>query len=221
MKSPTVFISSDVGFAREVVPEGVACIAKSMILVQHLPFQLPDSLPPWLFFSSREAVRAFFAQVEGIHLPKLAAIGAGTAALLKTRGPVLFTGEGASTSDTAMAFARFSEPDGVLFPCAENSLRTVQQALPSERVADLVCYRTTEAPVTITGADLLVFTSPSNVRAYVLQNDFLPHQLMVAMGEATALELRRLGATRVEVAPRPSREALRDTIIKMLSGYSP
>ena len=82
----------------------------------------------------------------------------------------------------------------VLFPQAKGSLKTVQQQMPAAQVIDLVVYETIQRSAeNLPAADVLVFTSPSNVEAFFEKNSVAPGQKLVAMGHATGNSLKERG----------------------------
>ena len=100
-----------------------------------------------------------------------------------------------SSTDTKMIGKQFAAKVGserVLFPQAKGSLRSIQQQfVKADQVVDLVVYETIkknsgEGPV----ADILVFTSPSNVDAWFESYKITKSQTVIAMGDATANTLR-------------------------------
>jgi len=82
-----------------------------------------------------------------------------------------------------------------LFPGAEGSLRSIQQGLSSDtKIVDLPVYETVlEEDVEGTGADVLVFTSPSNVDAYFANNLLEPGQKVIAIGKSTGRKFDEMG----------------------------
>jgi hydroxymethylbilane synthase len=81
-------------------------------------------------------------------------------------------GESTDTADVAADFAAVANGTAILFPGADNPMRSIQQGLSAEtKIIDLPVYETVlEENVEPTGADILVFTSPSNVEAYFVDN---------------------------------------------------
>lgn len=150
----------------------------------------------WIFFSSRQAVHFFFKQNPKLPDVKFGCVGKATSEALRKFGKRAdFIGSSNDTKMTGKQFAAKVGSDVVLFPQAKGSLRSIQQQfVKPEQVIDLVVYETLkknsgEQPE----ADILVFTSPSNVEAYLEKFTIRKDQKLVAMGEATANELRQAG----------------------------
>jgi uroporphyrinogen-III synthase len=83
----------------------------------------------------------------------------------------------------------------VLFPGAEESLRSIQKGLSADtKVINIVVYETVlEDEVEGSGADVLVFTSPSNVDAYFAENLLDPYQKVIAIGKSTGKKFEEMG----------------------------
>ena len=150
-----------------------------------------------MFFSSKNAVEYFF-QLQP-QLPKdvkFGVMGAGSEEMLRRQGHFAdFTGLGIDPADVAQEFAKLANGTQVLFPGAEDSLKSIQKGLsPETKVLDLAVYETVlEDEVEGSGADVLVFTSPSNVDAYFAENLLDPYQKVVAIGKSTGKKFDEMG----------------------------
>jgi uroporphyrinogen-III synthase len=151
----------------------------------------------WIFFSSKNAVDYFFQL--GPQLPKgvkFGVMGAGSEEMLRLKGYFAdFTGSGGDTADVAEEFAKLANGGTILFPCAEDSLRAIQKGLSATtHIIDLPIYETVlEDNVEASGADVLVFTSPSNVEAYFVNNLLDPYQKVIAIGKSTGKKFDEMG----------------------------
>ena len=147
----------------------------------------------WVFFSSKNAVEYFF-QLEPL-LPKktkFGVMGSGSEDTLRRLGYVPdFTGEGIDSAHVAAEFAKLANGKTVLFPAAENSLKSVQQGLsPDTKIIDLPVYETVLLKhIETCCEEILVFTSPSNVEAYFAENLLEPDQKVIAIGKSTGKKL--------------------------------
>lgn len=143
----------------------------------------------WVFFSSRNGVAYFFAL--NPVLPKkikFGVAGRGSEDELRKFGHLAdFVGEGGVIDEVAKAFAEAVKGSTVVFPRAQDSLLTMQKYLSDDtQVIDLPIYETViEDTVESSDADLLIFTSPSNVDAYFAQNLLEPGQQVLAIGNST------------------------------------
>jgi hydroxymethylbilane synthase len=151
----------------------------------------------WVFFSSKNAVEYFF-QLDPL-LPKktkFGVMGSGSEDMLRRKGYFVdYTGAAIDSADVAAEFAQLANGTTVLFPSADNSLRSIQQALSADtKIIDLPIYETIlEEEVEPSGAEVMVFTSPSNVEAYFIDNLLDPDQKVIAIGKSTGKKLDEIG----------------------------
>ena len=155
----------------------------------------------WVVLTSRNAVECLFTRLEG-DLPRVAAIGPGTAEALRERGvmPDLVPRE--STQEGLVA--EFPRPPGrVLFAGAEGARDVLAQRLAADT---LPLYRTIELrPQRFPEADVVVLASPSAARALAAVRRDMQ---CVAIGPITAAEARRLGLTVAAEAESPTPEEM-------------
>ncbi len=195
-----VFISRELTersyFRKALEKHGIEVEARSLIRtvpvitkVDNFIFKNVD----WVFFSSKNAVEYFFS-LDPV-LPKkvkFGVMGSGSEDMMRRKGyTVDFTGAGIDMADVAKDFASIANGGTVLFPSAESSMRTVQHALSEDtKIIDLPVYETIqEDDAEQTGANVLVFTSPSNVEAYFKNNLIFPDQKVIAIGKSTGKKL--------------------------------
>jgi hydroxymethylbilane synthase len=218
--SASIFFTRDIEhhetLNKALLALGCEVIGQALIATQSV--DLPKKLPAtdWIFFSSKHGVHHFFAQNPKVKATKFAAIGEGTARELRKHTTVHFTG---SAADTALVAAEFQEIVGletVLFPVSDQSIRTVQQAIPSEQVHDVICYTTAHKPAQVGHPDIVVFSSPSNVYAFFEANTLLSSQRAVAFGKSTARALEANGVMKVSVAKGATDSAILDAIKAVL-----
>ena len=74
-------------------------------------------------------------------------------------------------------------------------MRTIQKALsPGTKIIDLPVYETIiEDNIEPIFADVLIFTSPSNVEAYFVDNLIEPGQKVICIGRATGRKFDEMG----------------------------
>src|SRR5690606_16707028 len=104
---------------------------------------------------------------------KFGVVGRGSEDALRRHGHLAdYVGESGDVQDVAVEFAELVKGQTVLFPRAQDSLLTIPKALSADtKVVDLPIYETVIADQTDkTFADVLIFTSPSNVEAYFKEN---------------------------------------------------
>lgn len=150
----------------------------------------------WIFFSSKNAVKHFFEQQPDIQNAKLGAVGKSTSVALRKMGKKAnFIGYSTDTILTGKQFSATVGNGRVLFPTAKGSLRSIQQQFQRpENVIDLSVYETIQHhDVKIPPADILIFTSPSNVEAFFVKNKVKATQKVIAIGESTGNTLKHNG----------------------------
>ena len=200
----SVFISREVSeqsyFKRALAKHHVQIDARSLIRTVPVITKLDSYILKhidWIFFSSKNAVEYFF-QLNPL-LPKdvkFGVMGAGSEEMLRRKGHFAdFTGLGNDSADVAEEFAKVANGTQVLFPGAEDSLKSIQKGLSADtKVIDLAVYETVlEDDVEGTGAEVLVFTSPSNVDAYFADNLLDPYQKVIAIGKSTGKKFDEMG----------------------------
>ena len=191
-------------------------ICRSLLRFAPVNFR-PPAQSDWWFFYSPRAVE-FGANRLALHslpLPRLAAMGPGTASALAQHEYGLkadFVGQG-SPAEVARSFGKIAANCHVFFPRARQSRLTVQRLLQDTiRVQDAICYdnQAVYDPKYV-AADIYVFTSPLNVRTYLTVHPLPDHARVIALGPSTAQALASFGI-RCEVAEESSEEAVRDLL---------
>ncbi|RZK49170.1 MAG: hydroxymethylbilane synthase [Pedobacter sp.] len=201
-----VFISRDISensyFRKALEKHQIEIEDRSLIrtfpIVNHIdPFFLKNL--NWIVFSSRNGVEYFF-KLNPV-LPKkiqFAVVGRGSEDSLRRCGyKADFVGEGGDIEGIAVELAKQVEGSTVLFPRAQDSLLTMQKFLtPSTKVVDFPIYETViEEAVDRSSADVLIFTSPSNVDAYFAENLLEPEQKVIAIGNSTGRKFEEMGVS--------------------------
>ncbi|HEY8782112.1 MAG TPA: hydroxymethylbilane synthase [Mucilaginibacter sp.] len=200
----SVFISRDLSensyFRKALKKHAMEIEARSLIRTVPIITKLDNYILKdidWIFFSSKNAVEYFF-NLQPL-LPekvKFGVMGSGSEEMLRRKGYYVdYTGVGIDTADVADDFARLATGQTVLFPSAENSMRSIQLGLSADtKVIDLPIYATIlDDDVEPTGAEILIFTSPSNVEAYFAGNLIYPDQKVIAIGKSTGKKLDEMG----------------------------
>lgn len=162
---------------------------------------IPNKLPEfdWLFFSSPFAVGAFFEQNPDLGNTRIAALGKGTAEAIEKYHSVDFVGQSSNTDIVAQSFKKLIGEDIVLFPSPEKGMRKVQNALLPEQVREVICYSTSPSPKKIDEADVYLFSSPSNVKAFAKLNHFPNKAVYYAFGKSSAAALEESGVKNIEL----------------------
>jgi hydroxymethylbilane synthase len=198
IKPGKIYITRDLRdddfFFNVLKQNGCEVFGKALIEINRVQLKnIPDA--DWVFFSSKHAVRHFLGQTKLKPGMKIAAVGKATSdELRKFNLRADFIGGGNDTRITAKQFGAVAGRSTVLFPQAKGSLKTVQQQLPTAKVIDLIVYESISRPAdNIPESDVLVFTSPSNLEAFLEKNKILPKHKLVAMGHATGNTLKEKG----------------------------
>ncbi|MDB5029578.1 uroporphyrinogen-III synthase, partial [Mucilaginibacter sp.] len=204
-KLPTsVFISREISeqsyFRKALEKHNIQIEGRSMIRTVPVITKLDSYILKqidWIFFSSKNAVEYFFKLAP--HLPKdvkFGVMGGGSEEMLRKKGHfAAFTGLGVDPEGVAAEFAKVANGTQVLFPGAEESLRSIQKGLSADtKVIDISVYETVlEDEVERSAAEVLVFTSPSNVDAYFADNLMDPYQKIIAIGKSTGKKFDEMG----------------------------
>lgn len=175
----------------------------------------------WIFFNSKNGVENFF-RLEPV-IPKrvkIGVMGRGSENELRHFNRVAdFVGESGDIREVAEDLLPLVKDQTVLFPQAKDSLRTIQVQL-GEKInsIDLPVYETVkEEEIGQSSADIMVFTSPSNVEAY-LSNDNVIYlnQKVVAIGTSTGNKLEEFGYTNYVIPYSPDEIGLSEAVYGLL-----
>jgi len=219
----SVFISRDISeqsyFRRALEKHNIVIDARSLIRTVPVITKVDSFIfkhVDWIFFTSKNAVEYFF-QLEPV-LPKevkFGVMGAGSEEMLRRFGHASdFVGLGVNSAEVASDFAAVANGTTVLFPGAENSLRSIQQGLSAEtKIIDLPVYETVlEEEAIETNANVVIFTSPSNVDAYFANNLLDPYQKVIAIGNSTGKKLEEMGVNNYILPFSPDEVGLAEAV---------
>lgn len=163
--------------------------------------EIPET--DWIFFSSPQSVELYFAHYP-LKAKKIAALSEGTAhALLQLRQTPSFVGNPNKVTKQIGQdfFAQLAADEAVLFPLSDISKRQISSQGTQQRIHELVTYRTALKGIRLPQTPaVILFTSPSNVDGYLLQNKISTASHLLAIGHTTADHLKHLGYTRVTVS---------------------
>lgn len=203
-KPSSVFISREVGdnsyFRKALAKHNVEIEGRSLIKtfpIVHVLDSFSIKNIDWVFFSSRNGVEYFFKLHPLLSKKvKFGVVGRGSEDSLRKFGYLAdFIGESGDIQEVAEEFAKLVANKTVLFPRAQDSLLTIQKSLqPSTKIVDLPIYETViEENIDRTAAEVLIFTSPSNVEAYFAANLLEPEQKVIAIGNSTGKKFDEMG----------------------------
>ncbi|WP_200912330.1 hydroxymethylbilane synthase [Pedobacter sp. Leaf216] len=203
-KPAKVFISREIGehsyFRRALENNNIEIEGRSLIRTFPIVTVLDQFIlrqVDWVFFSSRNSVEYFF-NLKPV-LPKktkFGVVGRGSEDALRKFGHFAdFVGESGDITEVAEDFAQLVSGQQVLFPRAQDSLQSIQKSLPADaKIIDLPIYETViEEDIDQSYADVLIFTSPSNVDAYFVDNLLEPGQQVIAIGNSTGKKFDEMG----------------------------
>lgn len=227
---------SDVSFEKKsiFISRNLRPISPLLVKLNSLGYEvLHDSLitfskirfthtPPtqWIFFSSGNAISYFFTQnpelKPGVKFGVMSAVSADYLAEFGKKAD--FIGEGVEINKIAKEFAHVIKDDTVLFPQAIDSLQTIQKHLSFTNIChNLSVYKTTlRTDFVLPQAELLVFTSPSNVQAYFEKYRPEKDQKIVAIGSTTLNTLKGFGIKDVAMPHAFNETALLEVILELL-----
>jgi hydroxymethylbilane synthase len=178
----------------------------------------------WIFFNSKNAVKHFFENCKRVTASldnyKFAAIGRSTAQTLLTYGYTpSFVGTQNTIESTAKEFGEILNNASVLFPQSAKSLGTIQKYLkPNAIIHNLVVYETQLVAQNFESEffDIAVFTSPSQVKGFFLENKSksIQNTKCIAIGIATANELTKSSVQNVFIARKPNEIALLEKVVE-------
>jgi uroporphyrinogen-III synthase len=101
-----------------------------------------------------------------------------------------FVGENSGNpSDVSREFKNWLGNRKVLIPHSSESLLSITEYLNPNQIVLVEVYKTSLNPTKIPVCDSYVFTSPTNVRAFLLANDRSSLKNVIAWGKSTENEL--------------------------------
>lgn len=140
-----------------------------------------------IFFSSIRAANFFF-QDQGMPKVLYACAGKETERKLLDQYQIecAFVAEEAGNPiQSALSFKHWLKERTVLFPRSEQSLMTYASFIPTSQKTERMVYRTLANPVVIPPCDYYVFSSPSNVSAFLEVNELPTNAKCIAWGKST------------------------------------
>ncbi|MDG1147082.1 MAG: uroporphyrinogen-III synthase [Crocinitomicaceae bacterium] len=175
-------------------PQNTALISHSFLQFEGLNFKI-DTNYDVIFFTSPRSVLFFKATLDIPRHVKIACTGSKTAELLEKMGyKVEFKGEqSGDIHHVADAFKIWAKNRTVLFPMSDISLRTVSSQLDSDSVVEVVVYKTIIKGFKIAPCDIYIFTSPSNVAGFLMENEVPTQAKIIAWGASTQEALTQKG----------------------------
>ena len=164
--------------------------AKSQITFESLDFEIGKPFDV-VFFSSPRSVIHFLSRVPIPENVAIGCVGKGTAEQVRRAGfnPDFIGSTPGEPSKNAKELAGWLGNRRILFPVSEISKGSLTEFIPSSQVETVFVYTTKRSPVSIDQNDVYIFSSPSNVGSFLLQNPS-PSGIVVAWGNSTERSLR-------------------------------
>lgn len=183
---------------RSLLVEGFDVVASSQIMleaVEPLP-ALPKT--DWIFFNSPKSAKLFFQTYTEINQEdySFAALSTGTAKEVKkwTNRIDYIGSSSVKTEEISEDFLSVANGAKVLVPLGKQSFGTLKKKDKADKVDEIVFYDTIPNNWTApTEFDLILFTSPSNVDAYLANHEMREDTVCLAIGEKTAKAIEKHG----------------------------
>ena len=176
-----------------------------------------NSLPDcnWIFLNSAFALDSILHLKNDFNMKKIAAFGPATAKHIQKNGlNVDFIGLGTPQQVAEKFDSIISSKELVFIPSSNKSLGTVQGILKDSNKRILETYTTILIDKKLKHYDLLVFTSPSNVDAFLNSNK-ISDQKVISIGPSTTSALKNAGIINVFESFESSELALADTVLSL------
>lgn len=192
--------------------------SKSLISFKAVLFEIRHPFDV-VFISSKRSFNYFISQVKNYQSFDYAVIGQETANYLNDLiSSIKFIGEySGKPEQVGQDFSNWLGDRRVLFPVSLRSQKTVASAVPDTQKEIVYCYDTLLVREVVEQHDLYVFTSPSNVEAFLLENAFPADCTIVAWGTTTAKYMRSRGVEPSITLERSSEAELVEVLQNRLS----
>ena len=189
MKRP-LFISKNINeieplinFAQE---KEIELIAHSFLQFEAIPFKIECSFEA-IFFGSPRAVDFFLQQEKLDSSVFIGCVGEITAQSLLEKGytPNFIGKSAGDTSKIGVEFKELVKDKKVLFPQSSMSHRSIASLFPLQQKEEISIYKTATYPKSIPNCDYYIFTSPSNVDGFLIENQLPSNAKIIAWGKTT------------------------------------
>ena len=208
-------LAKDSIFNKLTKSSSVSLIAESLIEMKIIKI---DSIPgcDWIFINSAFALNSIMHLKSSLKSKKIAAFGQATAKFIQKNGlKVDFIGQG-SPNNVALSFSSIVNSDEIVFfPSSNKSLGTVQSVIDNRNKIIVETYQTLSIDKKVENHDYLVFTSPSNVEAFLLSNK-VNNQKIISIGPSTTKALKNAGINNVLESFQSSELALADAVFSLI-----
>lgn len=202
MSDFSIFISRNERDVQELhsfcLRRNIVLIADSLIEFTYTPFRIPDE---WdvIFFPSPRAVDFFFKEHSRFNFSnkKFACAGQGSSfALQKWVENVDFLPKNpGKINEVQHEFAKWLGERKVLFIGSNQSKKSVLINLPPNQYHFVQAYQTNFKLEEIAHCQVYIFSSPSNVKSFLIRNQIPNNSKVISWGRSTTYELEKNGIT--------------------------
>ncbi len=191
ISKPIIEVQELVEFCKE---NDFELVAHSFLSFKAMPFKFPENTEV-IFFGSKRGVEYFIDQQSIPENIEIACVGNGTANYLKSKGyNPSFIGEKSGKIDSvAEDFKTWLGDRKVVFAQAKDSNRSISSVINSLNSTEISVYETIINSATIEESDIYVFTSPSNVDGFLIENSISENSIIIAWGDTTEKHLIKNG----------------------------
>jgi len=168
--------------------------AQSLIEFEAIPFKIESNFDI-VFFSSIRSAKFYFEEAVKKSTIIYACIGETTNSKLKKLGiECEFVGkEAGNPQKTAEEFKNWVKNRIVIFPQSNLSLGTFSSILHENQVINKIVYKTNLIEKKIENCQIYIFTSPSNLNAFLTINEIPDDAKVVVWGKSTENRLLKKG----------------------------
>jgi len=208
-------LAKDSIFNKLIKSSSVSLTAESLIEMKIIKI---DTIPTcnWIFINSAFALNSIMHLKSGLKSKKIAAFGESTAKYIQKNGlKVDFIGKGAPNNVAQGFSSMVNSNEIVFFPSSNKSLGTVQSIIDNRNKIILETYQTLSKDKKVGNHDYLIFTSPSNVEAFLLSNK-VNNQKIISIGPSTTKALKKAGIINVLESFQSSELALADAVFSLI-----
>ena len=186
-----LFISKNVNEIEQLINfcqerDEIDLIAHSFLQFEAISFKIKSSYDA-IFFGSPRAVDFFLEQEQLDSSVFIGCVGEITAQSLQQKGytPNFIGKSAGDTSQIGLEFKELVKDKKVIFPQSSISHRSIASLFPPHQIEEISIYKTATYPKTIPTCDYYIFTSPSNVDGFLIDNQFPLDAKIIAWGKTT------------------------------------
>jgi uroporphyrinogen-III synthase len=162
-------------------------ICNSFIDFEIVKAEIPKNYD-WIFFGSKRAAYYFLQQAEIPKNCKVACIGAKSKLHLEKMGIAVdfFGHESGNPESVANELKNQIKTNFLLVPISNVSNHSIAAVFPKKQVSEVVVYNTkNKTRKIIEKLDFIIFTSPSNVNCFLIDNVISDYCKIIAWGKTT------------------------------------